>query len=114
VDLPPDQRLRPETETVVYRVVQEALANVVRHAQATQVSVTVVELGDRVRALVEDDGAGFDVTARAPRGHLGLDGMDERSGPNGRDGSGSSVMKCGAGATGASRTSVKGSTARAG
>jgi len=79
VGLPPDERLGPETETVVYRVVQEALMNVSRHAAATQVSVTVVELGDRVRILVEDDGAGFDVTARAPRGHLGLDGMDERA-----------------------------------
>jgi len=74
-----DQRLGPETETVVYRVVQEALTNVARHAEATEVSVTVVELGDRVRILVEDDGTGFEVTARAPRGHLGLDGMDERA-----------------------------------
>jgi signal transduction histidine kinase len=72
-------RLAAETETVVYRVVQEALANVSRHAGATQVSVTVVQLGDRVRTLVEDDGAGFDVTAQTPRGHLGLHGMDERA-----------------------------------
>jgi len=79
VALPPERRLGPETETVVYRVVQEALANVARHAGATEVSVTVVEFADRVRILVEDDGAGFDVTARAPRGHLGLDGMDERA-----------------------------------
>lgn len=79
VGLRADERLAPETETVVYRVVQEALTNVARHAGASQVSVTVVGLGDRVRTLVEDDGAGFDVTARAPRGHLGLDGMDERA-----------------------------------
>jgi len=79
VGLAPNERLGPETETVVYRVVQEALTNVARHAAATQVSVTVVELGDRVRILVEDDGIGFDVAARAPRGHLGLDGMDERA-----------------------------------
>jgi len=79
VGLHNDERLTPETETVVYRVVQEALANVTRHAQATQVSVTVTALGDRVRTLVEDDGGGFDASARSPRGHLGLDGMDERA-----------------------------------
>jgi len=79
IGLRSDQRLGPETETVVYRVVQEALANVARHAHATQVSITVVGLGDMVRTLVEDDGDGFDVTAPSPRGHLGLDGMDERA-----------------------------------
>jgi len=79
VGLAADQRLAPETETVVYRVVQEALTNVVRHAQATHVSVTVAQLGGQVRTLIEDDGSGFDAAARPPRGHLGLDGMDERA-----------------------------------
>jgi signal transduction histidine kinase len=79
VGLGADERLAPETETAVYRVVQEALTNVARHARAGQVSVTVAWLGDRVRALVEDDGAGFDVGARPPGGHLGLAGMDERA-----------------------------------
>jgi signal transduction histidine kinase len=79
VDLGAEERLAPAKETAVYRVVQEALTNVARHARATQVSVTVSRLGDRVRALVEDDGVGFDPTVRPPRGHIGIDGMNERA-----------------------------------
>jgi signal transduction histidine kinase len=79
ITLPPDERLAPETETVVYRVVQEALTNVVRHAQASTVSIAVTGFGERVRAHVEDDGIGFDPSSRPARGHLGLIGMEERA-----------------------------------
>jgi signal transduction histidine kinase len=79
VTLPPDERLAPETETVVYRVVQEALTNVVRHARASTVSIAVTSFGERVRAHVEDDGMGFDPSSSAARGHLGLVGMEERA-----------------------------------
>ena len=75
-----DRRLDPGIETVVYRVVQEALTNVVRHARAERVSVTVTEQESRVRVLVEDDGVGFDATRGEPHRHLGLDGMAERAG----------------------------------
>lgn len=71
-------RLAPELETVVYRVVQEALTNVVRHAGATSASVVVARDAGRVRAVVEDDGHGFDVRA-AHRPSLGLGGMAERA-----------------------------------
>lgn len=74
-----DERLAPETETVIYRVVQEALTNVVRHADATTASVTVTANATRVRALIEDDGAGFDPSAELDRPHLGVDGMHERA-----------------------------------
>lgn len=61
----------------VYRVIQEALANAVRHAGASAVEV-VLEIGpDRVRAVVEDDGVGFDPSAAT--GGLGLAGMRERA-----------------------------------
>ncbi len=67
----------PDVAVAVYRVVQEALANAVRHAGATAVEV-VLEIGpDRVRAVVEDDGTGFD-PAR-PSAGLGLGGMRERA-----------------------------------
>jgi signal transduction histidine kinase len=62
--------------TTVYRVAQEALANVARHAQAKHASVLVWREGDRLHCLVRDDGRGFDV-ASASRG-LGMIGMRER------------------------------------
>ena len=72
-------RLPAEVETVVYRVVQEALTNVVRHARASTASVTVMIVEGRVRALIEDDGVGFDAAASSTRGRLGLVGMTERA-----------------------------------
>ena len=79
VGLPEYERLAPETETVVYRVVQEALTNIVRHAQASMVSVAVTGFGQRVRAQIEDDGVGFDASSPPGRGHLGVVGMEERA-----------------------------------
>ena len=58
-----EDRLPPEVETVVFRVVQEALTNVTRHAGAATASITVIVADGRVRALVEDDGSGFDTDA---------------------------------------------------
>lgn len=70
-------RLPAEIETVIYRIVQEALTNVFRHAAASVVSVFVVRAGDHVRAVVEDDGSGFDPSDHATS--LGLAGMRERA-----------------------------------
>jgi len=79
VDSAPElARVSSEIATVVYRVVQEALTNVVRHAQATNASVAVTAAAGRLRALVEDNGIGFDPTEPA-LGHLGLQGMSERA-----------------------------------
>jgi PAS domain S-box-containing protein len=76
-------RLRPETETAIYRVVQEALTNIARHAQAHQVQVQLACAGETVIASVEDDGLGFDVEAWSERPGeqqtLGLTGMQERA-----------------------------------
>jgi two-component system, NarL family, sensor histidine kinase UhpB len=69
-----------EGELALYRIVQEALGNVVRHARATAVLVRVRNAGDAVRTLVEDDGCGFsleEAEARLPS--LGLFGMRERA-----------------------------------
>ncbi len=74
-----DARLPPEIETVIYRVVQEALTNVTRHAGAATASITVIVAEGRVRALVEDDGSGFETGAAPTRGRLGLKGMAERA-----------------------------------
>ena len=74
-----DSRFPPEVETVVYRVVQEALTNVARHAQATTTTVSITHDDGCLRAQVTDDGAGFEPpTGRPPS--LGLAGMNERAG----------------------------------
>jgi signal transduction histidine kinase len=72
-----DARLAGETETAVYRIVQEALTNVIKHAQAETVSVVLTRKGDRVVAVIEDDGRGFD-PADTRDERLGLLGMRER------------------------------------
>jgi len=71
------KRLPEEVETALYRLVQEALTNVARHAEATQVDV-VVQLTDEYALIsVEDDGVGFEPDA-IPEGSFGLVGMHER------------------------------------
>jgi len=72
-----DERLPAEVETTLYRIVQEALTNVVKHAEATRVSILLVRRGGSTTAVIEDDGRGFD-PATAPADRLGLEGMRER------------------------------------
>jgi len=69
--------LGPEQETALYRIVQEALTNVIKHAHARSVSVMVTPSGGGVRTLIEDDGTGFDPGA-VREGALGLVGIRER------------------------------------
>ena len=64
------ERLAPDVETAVYRIVQEALTNVVKHADAARVSIVVSRKPDSVLVMIEDDGRGFDpahVGRRRPR-----------------------------------------------
>jgi signal transduction histidine kinase len=72
------ERLPLPIEEVLYRVAQEALHNVVKHAAARQVRVDVGRTGHGVRLRIEDDGKGFDPGA-VPSGHLGLAGMRARA-----------------------------------
>jgi signal transduction histidine kinase len=73
------QRLPAEIETALYRIVQEALTNVAKHAAATRVSVVVTRREGLVMAVVEDDGHGFGAAGGEGAG-LGLVGMKERVG----------------------------------
>jgi len=73
------RRLSPEVETALYRIVQEALTNVVKHAEATRVSIVVTRRGSSVTAVIEDDGQGFGAGGGTGEG-LGLVGMKERVG----------------------------------
>ena len=72
-------RLPPEVETALYRIVQEALANIVKHAEATHVSILLTRKDFSVAAVVEDDGKGFDETNTGDD-VLGIVGMRERVG----------------------------------
>lgn len=76
-------RLQPHVEIALYRIVQEALTNIAKHAQATQISVTLEHNGESVRAMVTDNGRGFDLKAILDSGDLdrglGLFGMQERA-----------------------------------
>jgi two-component system, NarL family, sensor histidine kinase DevS len=73
-----DRRLPSEIETMLYRTVQEALTNVVKHAEASRVTVQLSQVDGTVVLTVHDDGKGFD--SRSPRdGGLGLVGMRERT-----------------------------------
>ncbi|HEX9380859.1 MAG TPA: GAF domain-containing protein [Gaiellaceae bacterium] len=81
VDLEPqlgEERLPAEVETTLYRIVQEALTNVVKHAEASRVSILLVRRDGSATAVIEDDGRGFD-PATAPTDRLGLEGMRERA-----------------------------------
>ena len=72
----------PDVETAIYRVVQEAINNIARHACARNVALTLEFANNRVEIQIVDDGKGFDSasSASAPNGKrgLGLMGMKER------------------------------------
>ncbi len=70
------RRPAPEVETTLYRVVQEALTNVVRHANASVVGVVIERSDNMASVIIEDDGQGFDLEQNT--GRLGVLGMQER------------------------------------
>jgi signal transduction histidine kinase len=72
-----DERLPEEVETALYRIVQESLTNVVKHARARRVSILLARKDGAVKAVVEDDGRGFDPSEQTNSG-FGLVGMRER------------------------------------
>ncbi|MHC1758141.1 MAG: ATP-binding protein [Negativicutes bacterium] len=74
-------RLAHEVEVAVYRIVQEALTNVAKHANAAHVSVVLSCEGNRLSVVVEDDGIGFEMngTTKDAGDRLGLFGMEERA-----------------------------------
>ena len=80
VDLEPrlgEERLPAEVETTLYRITQEALTNVVKHAQARHVSIVLTRRSASVAAVIEDDGRGFGKAETSSNG-LGILGMQER------------------------------------
>ncbi|HET9194423.1 MAG TPA: ATP-binding protein, partial [Vicinamibacterales bacterium] len=72
-------RLSPEAETTFYRITQEALTNVVKHAHATRVDVVLEAQRAIVTLVIEDDGIGFEPSAVDKTTGIGLLGMHERA-----------------------------------
>jgi signal transduction histidine kinase len=71
------ENLHAEIQTICFRIVQEAITNVVRHAKATRVDVDLHRENGKLRLLIRDNGIGFDVESRTAR--LGLIGIKERA-----------------------------------
>jgi len=86
-----DERLPKDIEIALYRIVQEALANVVRHSMATRVDVVLERRAGKVVAIVEDNGVGFKEQDAVNSCRLGLFGMRERAEMLG----GSLTVECG-------------------
>ena len=72
------ERLPGDVETALYRIVQEALTNTIKHAGAASVSVILTRTADSVTAVIEDDGGGIEPGVQAAGEGLGLIGMRER------------------------------------
>jgi two-component system NarL family sensor kinase len=88
IDAPGSLDLPPETAALFFRVAQEALRNVAKHAGASVVEVTVTETDDCHCMQISDDGAGFDlgsVRERPRRGHLGLSVLTDLAASGGAD-----------------------------
>lgn len=84
ISCPPASDLSVTTQTALYRIVQQALINVGKHARATRASVRVVKEPKRIRCSITDDGVGFDTsavgaTSPSDSGGLGFVGMRERA-----------------------------------
>jgi len=78
-----EKRLPPETELALYRIAQEGVSNILRHAQASQASLEITNIPNEIRLTIADNGCGFEVPESpaefAPNGHFGLLGIHERS-----------------------------------
>ena len=75
-----DERLPVEVETSLYRIIQESLTNILRHARAKNASILLEQRPQSIRVIIEDNGVGFDPEAKsASPSSLGLQGIRERA-----------------------------------
>jgi len=74
-----NKRLEPDHEITIYRIIQEALTNVIKHARAGKAKVKLERKGDAIRLKIKDDGRGFSPEREKKRGGLGLLGIRERA-----------------------------------
>lgn len=74
-----DVDMAPPVQLLSYQLVREALTNAAKHAEATELAVTLEPTADGVRVRIADDGKGFDPEQGSPEGHFGLTLMRERA-----------------------------------
>ena len=72
-------KLPPPTEQAIYRITDEALLNAEKHAQATEIILSLKENADLLTLTIQDNGIGFSSQREQPNGHFGLIGMQERA-----------------------------------
>jgi len=75
-----EERMAQDTEIIVYRIIQELLNNVIKHAEAKQVLVQLIRQADRFALTVEDDGKGFDINSPDYKSGAGLQNIQARAG----------------------------------
>jgi signal transduction histidine kinase len=73
-----EERLSPSVEIMLYRIVQELLNNIAKHAQATEAIVQFIREGNRLSVTVEDNGKGFNTMAADQSKQAGLDSVKSR------------------------------------
>ena len=78
VGLDRDGRLEPTTENVLFRVIQELVQNILKHAQATEVTLQIIRHPQELTVLVEDNGVGFDPAALSAEAGIGLKNIESR------------------------------------
>jgi len=74
-----DKRAEPCIETCVYRIIQEALTNSAKHAEATEVNILIEWRDEKIRGVIEDNGRGFEIDNVDTIGRMGIYGMQERA-----------------------------------
>lgn len=74
-----DTNIHPDISIGIFRILQESLTNIVKHAAATKVKITICQLNNTVQLTVEDDGIGFDTNAKQDHLTFGLIGIKERT-----------------------------------
>jgi PAS domain S-box-containing protein len=72
-------RFTPDDQINLYRIVQEALTNVARHAHARRVQINFQSSPSSLEVIIRDDGKGFPLVAKYPSAHLGIEGMRQRA-----------------------------------
>ena len=73
-----DQRLEPQTENILFRVLQEVVSNIVKHAKANHVSIQLIRDEKEISMMVEDNGVGFDVNKLNDFDGIGLKNIQSR------------------------------------